>query len=375
MKNRATKWILVVVALAALVATQFQIRELDTVAREATSRSRGLEDEVIRLETELRAERQETKAVETRVASLASDVDCRQAELETRTRETLTATTVQIHASLEKEFGLLRTSLSSATARLDALKPDQDVLCRDLIWPTVQITCAGDIGSGVVIHSRADRSGVWNTYVLTAHHVVEDMIRVVNGQELRDPVQVRIFNPAAARYDPYEADIVSHHVPMDLALLRVRSNVGFPDTARLASRERLQALRSFTPIYTIGCPLGHEPMPSRGDITSLNKMVDGKKFWLVSAPTIFGNSGGGVFLEDTHELIGVCSMVCVYQNLIPVPVSHMGVVIPGEAVLAWLDSQYLQFVYREDVPKEVCDWMRSAMRPLDHSVLAVTWDH
>lgn len=373
MKDRATTWALLAISLAVLAGTQVQIKQLKRIAVEATDQAQGLERQVTLLQTELAAEREETRQVESRVDTLATSVGSRHTELEERTRATITESQARFQASLQAEVGQLRTSITSQSARLDALRPDRDALQRDLLQPTVQITCKGDIGSGVLVYSRRDSGGQAHSFVLTAHHVVSDVVQSLGAEEAREPVDLRILDPVARAYRSYQADIVSYDEGMDLALLKVRSDQEFANVARWASREKLQDLRSFTPIYTIGCPLGHEPMPSRGELTNLSKTVNGKTFWLVSAPTIFGNSGGGVFLEESHELIGVCSMVCVYQNLIPVPVSHMGVVVPGEAVLAWLDSQYLGFIHQDGAPKDACDWMRAAMRRWEPSVLALTW--
>ena len=53
------------------------------------------------------------------------------------------------------------------------------------------------------------------------------------------------------------------------------------------------------PIYAVGCPLGNDPIPTQGEISSLSNELNGSNYWMINAPTYFGNSGGGVYLADT----------------------------------------------------------------------------
>lgn len=385
MQDRMILWSMLVASAGALAVTQIQVHRLSQVACEATS-------QVDELETRLSREERDTSARLTQVddsthavADRLSHVETSHARFEHDTNVTVARASARFEHDLETNVGCLRAklddtekTLSLQGARLAVLdvSPEvaRDALRRDLILPAVQIRCGGDIGAGVLVYSRPGANGAYETYLLTAHHVVSDMIGRVDSAELRDSVDVRILDPGSDKYRDYPARIVTYSEEHDLALLRLDSDQPFEHIARLAGHEKLKDIRCFEPIYTVGCPLGHDPMPSRGEITCRNKEVRGELLWIVSAPTIFGNSGGGVFLEEGHELVGICSMVCVYQNLIPVPVSHMGVVVPGETVLSWLDSQSYQFLYDDSVSRAACDWTRAAMREVDQDLLAVTWD-
>jgi hypothetical protein len=109
----------------------------------------------------------------------------------------------------------------------------------------------------------------------------------------------------------------------------------------------METLRIFTPIYAIGCPLGYPPLPTSGELTSRDKVLDGNHYWMVNAPTIFGNSGGGIYTAHTHELIGVLSRISAYKNMIDVAVPHMGLVTPIHRVYDWLDRTSYAFVYTD----------------------------
>ena len=58
-----------------------------------------------------------------------------------------------------------------------------------------------------------------------------------------------------------------------------------------------------------------------------------------ASPTIFGNSGGGIFHRETHEMIGISAMICTYDNLVSTPVPHLSIVVSLETVYDWLDEQ------------------------------------
>ena len=389
MKDRMMLGTLLVVAVAAIGAMQLQVTQLRSKARESDHLARTLAVEMGRLESAVAVQEQRTEEVgakveasTARVDGLAGEVETRHTQLERRTRVALTHASTRLQQDVHAQIGAVldrQRELSSHVEHLETVSAAEratpDELFESLILPTVQIRCGGDVGAGAIVYSRPNATGAYETYVLSAFHVVSEVVKKDGDSETRDPVDVRAQEAGDAAVVEVQADVVSYQEDLDLVLLKLRSDRRFAHITRLAPREKLKAMGRFTPIYTVGCPLGHDPMPSKGEITNLSKDVNGRRFWIVSAPTIFGNSGGGVFLADTRELVGVCSMVCVYHNLIPVPVSHMGVMVPGEVVLDWLDSQYLHYVYDPAVKKQGCDWMRAAMRGVQSTALAATWEY
>jgi hypothetical protein len=58
---------------------------------------------------------------------------------------------------------------------------------------------------------------------------------------------------------------------------------------------------------------------------------------MISAPTYIGNSGGGIFDAQTHELLGIFSKIYTHGNLRPTVVPHMGLVTPLITVYDWLE--------------------------------------
>ncbi len=232
--------------------------------------------------------------------------------------------------------------------------PQLEELTREVLAPSVQVNAKGSVGGGTLLASRGGLS-----FVVTAFHVVSKVVKPGSDEETREPVEVTLYDVKGEPSETVVGDLISWDELRDLALVRLRSLQDFPHVAKLASRESLQAIRVFTPIYAVGCPLGHDPLPTLGEIATLHKEVRGGRFWMMNAPTIFGNSGGGIFHRETRELIGVSVMVCTYEGAVATPVPHLGVLVSLEQVYDWLDTLNLQCVYDPEYPLEAYEVLRT----------------
>ncbi|HEV3029302.1 MAG TPA: serine protease [Planctomycetota bacterium] len=248
-------------------------------------------------------------------------------------------------ADARAEFSQLRAESNAGIDRalrmLDpkAGEPDPALLQHDILTPSVQVNVKGNVGGGTLLFSRGTHS-----YVITACHVVQKIIPG-HDEETREPVEVTLYDDKGVPADTIDADLVAWDDRKDVALLRLRLVRELPNPAKLATRETLRGIHVFTPIYAVGCPLGHDPLPTLGEIATLNKEVNGERFWMMNAPTIFGNSGGGVFHRQTRELIGVSVMVCTYDGAVSTPVPHLGIMVSLETVYDWLDELHYPFIY------------------------------
>jgi S1-C subfamily serine protease len=256
-------------------------------------------------------------------------------------------------AEARAEFSQLRTETTEGVERalakidLKTAAPDPALLQRDILAPSVQVNVKGNVGGGTLLFSREAYS-----YVITACHVVQKIIPG-RDEETREPVDVTLYDSLGTPAETLDADLVAWDDRKDLALLRLRTIHELSCAARLAPRETLRQVHVFTPIYAVGCPLGHDPLPTLGEIATLNKEVNGERFWMMNAPTIFGNSGGGVFHRETRELIGVSVMVCTYDGAVSTPVPHLGIMVSLETVYDWLDELHYPFIYDPESPLEV----------------------
>lgn len=218
-------------------------------------------------------------------------------------------------------------------------EPDPDLRWRDLLGPTVQLCGLSTVGSGVLLGSRpAETEGEWRTDVLTAWHVVRDILPESEGPEHLVPV--RVYLPEGG-FDEEQATLLQYDVELDVALLRLQTQRHFENGARLASRSRLERVRTFDRIYAVGCPLGNDPIPTFGEIAETRHMVEGEHYWMISAPTYIGNSGGGIYDAESGQLLGIFSKIYTHGSLRPTVVPHMGLAVPLTRIYDWLASRGL----------------------------------
>ncbi len=226
-----------------------------------------------------------------------------------------------------------------------------------MIHPTAQLRGNGTVGSGVLLYSQEqppERPGaevLCTTFVLTAHHVVLEVTGdQVDSSEVRE---VNILVDAAADdVETFAARLVLEDRERDLALLRLNTGKRVDSLVEFMPAQDLAALDVFSPTYAVGCPLGNRPMPTLGEISSCSKEVGRQTFWMLNAPTFFGNSGGGVYYARDFKLIGISSMIYTYGKKTPSVVPHMGLFVPLRNIYEWLDEEGFSFIYeRKPVPK------------------------
>lgn len=260
------------------------------------------------------------QAIEERLAEFATSVDARWREVgDLASRAESMAHAARAHVEdVERE-----------------IEHDPDRLWHDLLGPTVQVSGDETVGTGVILASNpALGSDTSITYVLTAWHVVRDLYTKPDGPSPEIPVTV--YGPGK-RARTEAARLVEHDAELDVALLQLLSDQVVETGARLAPRERLASVRVFDRIYAVGCPLGNDPIPTYGEVADVNHLVEGQQYWMVSAPTYIGNSGGGIFDAETHELLALFTKIYTHGSVRPMVVPHMGLATPLTAVYDWLD--------------------------------------
>lgn len=235
-------------------------------------------------------------------------------------------------------------SLDSRVAPL--VERDVERMWRELVAPVVQLAGDATVGSGVLLESIPDDDGEgWTTHLLTSWHVVRDIYGA--PQRTQDPVPVTMFerNGATRRE---RALMVAYDVQLDIAVLELQSDERLAFGARLAPRSRLENVRVFDAIYAVGCPLGNDPIPTPGEIASTTHVVDGVRYWMLSAPTYIGNSGGGIFDARTHELVGIFSKIYTHGAARSTIVPHMGLATPMPVVYDWMERAGCARLVRDD---------------------------
>ncbi len=238
---------------------------------------------------------------------------------------------------------LAQSALQKAqTTELDVLEFEKGLsrdkvrMWRELLGPIVQLMGNETVGSGVLLPSEpVPGKDEFRTYLLTAWHVIRD---IQSGPEnAHVPVPVTVYTPFH-RILPETAELLKYDAGLDIALLQLNTTRQMDCGAILPSRSRLELVQTFEQVYAVGCPLGNDPIPTFGEIADTQHTVDGTHYWMISAPTYIGNSGGGIFDAQTHELLGLFSKIYTHGTLRPTVVPHMGLVTPLDAIYTWLDS-------------------------------------
>lgn len=253
----------------------------------------------------------------------------------------------------------------------------------EMFYPTVRVRTKSSGGSGTVVYSK-EHDGAVHTYVITNHHVVSDCIRVskkwnpiqkkkMDTEEL-DTCSVEFF-----RYNNYshcvgsfavEADIVAYSEVdggQDWALLRVRDKENTVDyVANLFPIQDKDSVHIFDKCFAVGASLGHPPIATEGHISYMDDEIDGYKYWMSSAQTIFGNSGGAVYrwskARKLYEYIGIPSRISIQaMGFSADAITHMGYFIPIDRVYTLLDKNGYNFIYDDKASFEKCKKLRDKL--------------
>lgn len=180
----------------------------------------------------------------------------------------------------------------------------------------VRVRTDAATGSGTVIYAEQNKEGFFNVYIVTCHHVVADAINLDNDHwdpllqkkrtiELRKPVTVEFFQWSSMPHGKLpltagvSAAIEIYGDKDDVALLKVET--GFkPSVAKLPTRAQFKEAQAGDRAYAVGCALGIPTVITDGLLNLQGAEIDYKDYWLGSANTIFGNSGGAVFIPASE---------------------------------------------------------------------------
>lgn len=225
--------------------------------------------------------------------------------------------------------------VAETRARVTTVAQNSEARWERTLGPTVQLSGDTTVGSGVLLESQPQGDGTYRTLVLTCWHVVRDIQGDGRGEGAPIPVQVYHQDGSV---ESLHGTVLGANVELDACLLRLETERKMPFGAWLPGRARLGAARVCDPVVAVGCPLGNDPIPTFGNLSDLRHRVDGNRFWMISAPTFIGNSGGAVFDANEHVVLGVFSKIYTHGSIRPVIVPHMGLVTPLEEIYTWLES-------------------------------------
>lgn len=283
------------------------------------------------LQRDLTAARHETDRLKAQLAREAS-----------RTAELMDAYHQEVEALGQRNAASFTETQSHLQDLAERFLPDPKQLNAELLAPTVQLNGEDTVGSGTLVYSQHNAAtDMVESYVLTSHHVVRNIL-ADSGSALKNGISVTIYT--ADGQVETRADMIAHNRRIDAAVLKLRTRDTFDRIARALPRQQCGDIHVWERIWAVGCPLGNDPIPTQGEISSVDNPLSGSNYWMINAPTYFGNSGGGVYLADSRELIGVFSKIYTHGKGNPVVVPHMGLCTPMSLIYEWLDREELAFV-------------------------------
>lgn len=258
-----------------------------------------------------------------------------------------------------------------------------------MLYPTVRVRTEKAGGSGTVIYSELlpGKEDKFETYVLTNCHVISDNIRVEKKWStlLKREVKTDILSECSVEFfnfeygswesgqSTYKSEIMCYDKDMDLALLKLKTERKSDFVADMFPKgEEKERLRMFMELYAVGCGLGHPPLATQGNLTGFNDIIDNYPYFLSSAPTVYGNSGGSVFLNDTLEFIGIPSRVSVTMSgFSSSPITHLSYFIPIMSIYQFLEEQVFMFLYEDGMTSKDCEDIRKDKRDRDEKTMAI----
>ena len=251
------------------------------------------------------------------------------------------------------------------------------------LFPEVRITAENKDkkarGSGTIVYSALipGEENKYETYVLTNEHVVDCLITVKDewssllGREVKKDirgtaiVETFLYDTASRVIGStsYSADIECYDKVEDLALLKIRAPIPFEHVATLYPEDNVDELLAGMEVITVGCGLGEKPVTTFGALSAFGMEIENREFILLSAPSIFGNSGGASFLRETGEFIGVPSRLpVILLGWSPDPITHMSYNIPVWRVYQFLRDQIYDFIFDESKTSKDCAEERQRRR-------------
>ena len=233
-----------------------------------------------------------------------------------------------------------------------------------ILYPVSRVRAADSGGSGVLVYSKEDSQnpGEYINIALTCEHVIAKNVTVKDEwdtvlkrevkRDVTTEVTIEMFdydNSEVVSANSIKADIIAYDKNHDLAAVRLHSKKQMPYVASVIAKDAIRCLQIADPVWVSGCSLLHDPFPNPGTLTYLREMIDQKAYIMQNAPSIFGNSGGGLFHGVTGELLGLTSRITVTQLGFGVDVqSWMGFSTHPDRLYEFFEHQELQFLYDDN---------------------------
>ena len=237
---------------------------------------------------------------------------------------------------------------------------NQQELHDKILYPVTRVKAGKAGGSGVLVYSEPDpqNDGKYINIVLTCQHVIDGSISVKDEwdsllkreikKDIMEEVSVEIFDYDGSKIssaNSSQAEIIAYDKGHDLAAVKLHNARPQEHIASVYPKDDIDNLQLFDEVWTSGCSLLHDPFSNKGELTYLREMIDQKSYIMYNAPSIFGNSGGGVF-HGNGTLLGLCSRITNIQLGFGIDVmTWMGFGTHPSRLYEFFEHHELQFIY------------------------------
>lgn len=208
----------------------------------------------------------------------------------------------------------------------------------DLLAATVRVRVDQGSGTGVILWSELSQvTQKYHTFIITNSHAVK------NSKTVEIDSFSYMDRKTIACISTYTAAIVRNSSDLDLALLEVRSDAKIGRAAHFVTAVDLDRISLYDQILVCGSGLGEPPYITRGNLAIFQE-----DHHLITAFSIFGNSGGGAFTEH-GKLFGVVSGIrAVEMPGLTLPEPNLTNCIPSFVVTTWLEASQFFFILDEN---------------------------
>ena len=229
-----------------------------------------------------------------------------------------------------------------------------------VLYPVTRVKTGKAGGSGVLVYSEPDPNDEtkYVNIVLTCQHVIDSAISVKDEwdsllkreikKDIMEEISVEIFDYDGSKIssaNSSQAEIIAYDKGHDLAAVKLHNSRPMDYVATIYPKDELDQLQMFDEVWTSGCSLLHDPFSNKGELTYLREMIDQKSYIMYNAPSIFGNSGGGVF-HGNGTLLGLCSRITNIQLGFGIDVmTWMGFGTHPSMIYEFFEHHELQFIY------------------------------
>ncbi len=237
---------------------------------------------------------------------------------------------------------------------------NQQELHDQILYPVTRVKAGKAGGSGVLVYSEPDPidANKYINIVLTCQHVINDAISVKNEwdsllkreikKDIMEEVAIEVFDYDGSKIssaNSSQAEIIAYDKGHDLAAVKLNNTRQQDYVAKIYPKDKIDDLKLFDEVWTSGCSLLHDPFANKGELTYLREIIEQKAYLMYNAPSIFGNSGGGLF-HANGSLLGLCSRITNIQLGFGIDVmTWMGFSTHPSRMYEFFEHQELQFIY------------------------------